>query len=155
MKAYKAILPIVGLVIVALALFGLGLLAPAQPTMADTVPTPVNVQHPGSPYVMAPFFQAAAHAGDTNSNALQLPTYKVLDVQYVIDQDDAATNTLTLTLQWSNDNTNWSDGPAIVANNSADADSMVQVVNMGRYARINNNVANTNTVTVTVIGLAH
>jgi len=74
------------------------------------------------------------------------------DVQYVIDQ--GTTNTATLTIQWSNDNTNWSDGPALVSNNVADADGMVQVANMGRYTRVASTLGNTNTITITVKAVA-
>lgn len=153
MKAYKMFFPLVGIVLVALALVGLSLLTPAAPISADTVPTPISVQHPGSPYVNVVFVPTTAQAASTNGSGIQLPSYKALDIQFVIDQTDV--NTATLTLQYSNDNSNWSDGPAIVSNNAADADGMVQTANMGRYSRIISTLANTNPVTITVTALAH
>ncbi len=59
-----------------------------------------------------------------------------------------------MTLQYSNDNTNWSDGPAIVAANVADADGMVQASNLGRYSRVYATLGNTNTITITVKAVA-
>lgn len=89
----------------------------------------------------------------TNTRECQIAgVHEVADIQYVIDQA-AATNTLTLTLQYSNDNSHFTSGPDIVAANTADADSLAQYAVFGQYACINATVANTNPVTVTVIGL--
>ena len=76
----------------------------------------------------------------------------VLDIQWIIDQ--GTTNTATLKLQYSNDNSNWSDGPALVTNNVADADGMVQASNLGRYTRVYATLGNTNTITLTVKAVA-
>ena len=78
--------------------------------------------------------------------------HEFADIQYVIDQA-TATNTLTLTLQYSNDNTNFTSGANIVAGNTADADNLAQWALFGQYGCIYADVVNTNTVTVTVIGL--
>jgi hypothetical protein len=129
---------------------------PAVPSYADTVPTPVGAQagSGNTSWLAVDFASASAKAADGASSGFQLPGYDSLDVQFVIDQNDAATNTITINAQWSNDNSNWSDGPAIVSANAADADGMVQVANMGRYTRMYYNLTNTNTVTVTVKAIA-
>ncbi len=86
------------------------------------------------------------------SNAMQLSKYEVLDLQYVIDQ--GTTNTTTLKIQFSNDNTNWSDGINVVANNAADANAMQQFNNFGRYTRLYATLTNANAVTITARAVA-
>jgi hypothetical protein len=144
---------------VILAALVLGVLAlsalftgPASPSYADTVPTPVAAQNAAGGHVFVTFHDGTAIAADTNSSAFQLYPYPVIDYQWVIDQ--GTTNTTTLTIQWSNDNTNWSDGPALVSNNASDADGMVQAANMGRYTRVSADVTNTNDITITVKAVA-
>jgi hypothetical protein len=144
---------------IALAMLLLGLCTITAPApsvaFADTVPTPIAVQNVGQPYLYVNFFSAAPHSTSTRSNAFQLPSYKTLDCQYIIDQ--GVTNTATLMVQWSNDSTNWSDGPVITVTGTAgDADGMVQIANMGRYTSITNTLTYiTTTVTSTVKCLAH
>jgi hypothetical protein len=127
----------------------------ATPSYADTVPTPAAVQagSGGTGWLAVTFDSADAMTADEGSSGFQLAGYDTLDVQFIVDQG-TSTNTTTVNVQWSNDNSNWSDGPAIVSANSADADGMVQVANMGRYTRIYYNVTNTNTVTWTVKAIA-
>jgi hypothetical protein len=129
-KTFVALL--VGLALFALALGALVGPAPT-PSYADTVPTP-SAHNPSPNALYVVFWNASAKAADAGSNSIQLIGYELLDVQYVIDQ--GTVNTTTLKMQYSNDNTNWSDGPNLVAANVADADSMVQVANLGRYTRI-------------------
>jgi hypothetical protein len=127
----------------------------ATPSYADTVPTPAAVQagSGGTGWLAVTFDSADAMTADEGSSGFQLAGYDTLDVQFIVDQG-TSTNTTTVNVQWSNDNSNWSDGPAIVSANSADADGMVQVANMGRYTRIYYNVTNSNTVTWTVKAIA-
>jgi hypothetical protein len=128
----------------------------ATPSYADTVPTPAAVQagSGGTGWLAVTFDAADSINADEGTSGMQLAGYDTLDIQYVVDQADAATNTTTVTLQWSNDNSNWSDGPALVSANSADADGMLQVANMGRYTRIYYNVTNSNAMTWTVKAIA-
>ena len=136
----------------ALLMLAVGLLGQGAPEVsADTVPTPASVNSSSSA-LYVPFWSASAQAASTNSNSYQLMTYELMDVQWIIDQ--GTTNTATLTIQWSNDNSNWSDGPALVSSNVADADGMVQVANMGRYTRVASTLGNTNTITITVKAIA-
>jgi hypothetical protein len=125
------------------------------PTYADTVPTPISAQAgSGSPsWLAVTFWSEDDLAASAASNGIQLPGYDSLDLQYVIDQPTTV-NTTTIKVQWSNDNSNWSDGPTIVSANAADADSMIQVANMGRYTRLYATVSNTETVELTVLGIA-
>jgi hypothetical protein len=130
------------------------LFGPAGPGQAAplAVPTPLAETAGGGDYLNVVFWSADALTADGGSNALQLPGYEVLDLQYIIDQ--GTTNTTTLKIQFSNDNTNWSDGINIVANNAADANGMVQVNNFGRYTRLYADVTNTNAWTITARAVA-
>jgi hypothetical protein len=98
------------------------------------------------------FWDAAAKTADAQSSGYQLMRYELLDIQWVTDH--GTSNPVTLTVQYSNDDTNWSDGPDIVAANAADGDGMVQVSNLGRYTRISADVENANTITLTVKAVA-
>lgn len=136
----------------ALLMLAVGILTgPIQEASADTVPTPA-AHNPSSSALYVPFWSASAKTASAGSNSYQLMTYELLDVQWIIDQ--GTTNTATLTIQWSNDNTNWSDGPALVSNNVADADGMVQVSNLGRYTRVYATLGNSNPITLTVKAIA-
>jgi hypothetical protein len=143
--------------IVALMLMVMALLlgAPAQPAAADTVPTPISAQagSGSSSYLNVVFWSADTLSASAASSAMQLPGYDSLDLQYVIDQPTTV-NTTTIKVQWSNDNSNWSDGPTIVSSNAADADSMVQLANMGRYTRLYATQTGTSAVTITVKAVA-
>ena len=67
--------------------------------------------------------------------------------------DQTNVNTVTLTLQFSNDGENWTDGAALATSNAADAALLQQVNVFGKYARVYANVTNSNPLTVTVIGV--
>ena len=134
-------------------LAALTMVSNAPPVSADTVPTPVYISG-SDDRLFVTFFDADTTVTTENSPGFQLAAYEFMDVQFVVDQTGSPANTTTLKIQWSNDNTNWSDGPNIVASNAADADGMVQVANLGRYTRINKTVAGTNTMTWTVKAVA-
>lgn len=137
---------------IAVLMLAVGILAgPVADVSADTVPTPA-AHNPSSSALYVPFWSASAKAASVGSSGYQLMTYELLDIQWIIDQ--GTTNTATLKLQYSNDNSNWSDGPALVTNNVADADGMVQASNLGRYTRVYATLGNTNTITLTVKAVA-
>ena len=146
---------VVGLVAVALLFVGLLLAgmntaqaAQPGPLMA---PTPVSV----SAAAVAPgevvLFSASVLTEDTYSARVPVAAFQRTDIQHVLDQTDV--NTVTLTLQFSNDGENWTDGAALVSNNAADASLLQQTNLFGKYARVYANVTNSNPVTVTVIGV--
>ena len=135
-------------------LAALSLVSNAPPAIADTVPTPVYISG-SDDRLFVTFFEADTTATTENSSGFQLAAYEFMDVQFVVDHAGTPPNTTTLKIQWSNDNTNWSDGPNIVASSAADADGMVQVANLGRYTRINKTAdANGNAMTWTVKAVA-
>jgi len=99
---------------------------------------------------------STARTADTNGPTVSIPSYSLVDLQTTFDQTVLASgaNTTTLTLQFSNDGANWTNGPALATNNVADSTDLIQAANFGRYTRVNINVSNTNPVTITVLGVA-
>jgi hypothetical protein len=134
-----------------LVMLALGGLMGPEPSLADTVPTPA-AHNPSGDALYVPFWSAAAKTADVASSSHQLMRYELLDVQWVIDH--GTTNTTTLKIQYSNDDTNWSDRPTLVSASAADGDGMVQVTNLGRYTRVYADVTNSETVTITVKAVA-
>lgn len=120
-------------------------------TVQAAAPTPVANINQGDNARLMNWMLTQAITGDTRSCQIA-GLHEFADIQYVIDQA-TATNTLTLTLQYSNDNTNYTSGANLVAGNTADADNLAQWAMFGQYNCIYADVVNTNTVTVTVIGL--
>lgn len=78
--------------------------------------------------------------------AVQVGKYKTIDVQSVVDVGSA--NTITLTLQYSNDGVNFVDGPVVGAV-AADANTMVQYAAFGDVMRLKYDAASTTAITIT------
>jgi hypothetical protein len=140
----------IGLILVALMLAILGSATPSA-AAPEAAPTPVSADYAGGATNVV-FWEAEAITADGGSDAKQLVNYESLDLSYTVDQ--GTVNTTTLKIQFSNDGTNWADGINIVAANAADATGMVQLNNFGRYTRVYADVANSNTVTWTVLAVA-
>lgn len=123
--------------------------AQAAPPLA---PTPVANILGSQQNTYFRFQPATALTADTNTNSIRLDEFNSIDIQYVIDQ--GTVNTTTLTIQYSNDGTNWVNGVALVTNSVADGSDITRVPMFGRYARINQNLTNSNAITITLTGLA-
>lgn len=125
--------------------------AQAAPPPAPT-PLADYIVESGAPRIVT-FQSATAIAADTNTSAIDLlyAGVGVLDLQYVIDQ--GSTNTNTLTIQYSNDNSNWVDGLALVTNNVADASDITRVPVFGRYMRVEQDLTTTDTITITLVAV--
>lgn len=113
-------------------------------------PTPITYNNTNGGARLAPFFQAVGVIADTRV-CFDLQDYDLVDLQYVIDQ--GTVNTVTLTMQYSNNNANFSSGAAVVSANAADADNLNQFHLFGRYNCVFADVTNTNPVTITVLGV--
>jgi hypothetical protein len=146
----KLSLLVMGLVVVALLMLGSmsGGPAKAAPPAAPTPVTGLADTKGGVPFRFQP---ATALTADTATGAVEVMGFDALDVQYVIDQ--GTVNTVTLTIQYSNDGSNWVNGPALVSSNAADAGDLTRFPVFGRFARINQDVANTNPLTVTLLAV--
>lgn len=148
-------------VVVALAVVAvIALVAALAPQSAPTalaappaIPTPASVTRPASPgYITFNPFSASAIAADTTSSCFDVGRQSTIDVLYVIDQ--ATTNTVTLTSQWSVNGTTLAGGVDLVANNTADATDIAQLQVFGRYFCLLANVTNANTITITAQAIA-
>lgn len=140
------------LVVFALALTALAGVAPAA-AAPQAAPTPVSVTRPAADnYVTVAPWSATAITADTTSTCYDVAKYSVIDVLYSIDQ--GTVNTTTLTSKWSIDGTTLVSGVNIVASNAADATDMAQLQVFGRYFCVLADVANSNTVTLTVQAIA-
>jgi hypothetical protein len=86
---------------------------------------------------------------------LNIAAWDDTEMQYVIDQGIVPTNanTITVSLDYSNDKVNWST-TALVTANAADASGWLSPGLTGAYGRLRMAGTNTNTVTLTFIALA-
>ena len=144
---------VIALVVVG-SIVGVGPFDNAQDVQAapPAAPTPIADLVNSNDALNVTFQSATALTADTNTGGSQLPTYEWLDIQYVIDH--GTVNTTTITVQFSNDNSNWVSGPAIVTDSAADGSDITRVPIFGRYVRFNQNLTSANTITITLIGLA-
>jgi hypothetical protein len=101
------------------------------------------------------FDSALRVVNDTNSTALALGNFGVLDVQYVVVGNEGSTP-FTMTVQYSNDNTNWVTGVTLFLNatSTAASTSMTRTHNFGGYTRLAIDTTNTTPLTLTLNALA-
>jgi hypothetical protein len=115
------------------------------------IPTPVSFTHSADKIDPIKRFWAdntVISASGASSNNFILAEAEGLDIHHVIDQG-TSTNTITLTLQFSNDGTNWVNGLNVVVSNTTDINDLLQFNNFGWRTRLYATVANTNNVTLT------
>lgn len=133
-----------------LSMYGLpGLNVDAAPPAA---PTPVANILTADKTAFFRFQPATALTANTNTSGKYVQQFNSLDVQYIIDH--GTTNTTTLTIQYSNDNTNWVDGLALVTSSAADGTSISRVPLFGAYTRVKQVVTNSNPITITLLAVA-
>lgn len=124
--------------------------ASAAPSL---IPTPVSVSSRGTSLAKdVMLYDASVMTTAVASNAQGVAEHEIIDLQWLIDQTDV--NTATIKLQFSNDGTNWVDGATAVSSNAADAGDMQQFALFGKFVRAHTTLANTNPVTITLIGVA-
>lgn len=127
------------------AQFGPDQEALAAPPLAPTPVANILESNQARSFRMQP---TTAISSDTNSTGLELMEFNALDIHTIIDQ--TTTNTTTLKIQYSIDGSNWVTGATLVNNNAADASDITRVPMFGRYARVNQDVTNSNTITITL-----
>ena len=157
----RSIIPFVAAIAIAFILLaGLQIvLAPAPVVVAAPLaaPTPIaNIPGDSGRSLHINFQSALSMSTDTNTSSRLVQGYEYLDAQYVAAQDDG--NRLTITIQFSNDDSNWVDGPILAnfASGSADRTDISRFQLFGRYVRFAQTmeVDNAVPVTITIIGLA-
>jgi len=139
-----------GLLFAAIALLPTYAPVNASPNLA---PTPVANLPGDSGASVVNFQPATALTSDTNTrSSLDLKDFEYVDLSYTIDH--GTVNTTTLTVQYSNDGSNWVNGVALVSNSAADGSDITRIPMFGRYMRVNQDVTNSNAITITLIGVA-
>lgn len=149
------------IVLAFVALFALTSLMPAMDS-AHAAPaaaiTPVAADDPlgqTDDPVLIKFYDGTAVTAD-GQQCRDLSEFRTIDIEYVIDQ--GTTNTVTVQLEHTNGagatNAVNTDGQVIVSANAADADDLNRFDLFGVYTCVDLDVTNTNTLTVTVYGLA-
>jgi hypothetical protein len=137
-------------------LLGLALLVGAllpvatQPVQALSVTPVANlVYSPDRNYF--DLFDEVTVATTTHTSIVDISAQEWCDFEYAVDQeiDGAGVNTSTVTIEYSNDHTNWIDGPALVSDNVADASDMTRLPIFGRYMRVEVSTTSTSTATPT------
>lgn len=123
--------------------------------------TPVAAKDPvgASDARLVRFYDAEQLTAD-DQNCIDLMEYRVIDLEYVVDQTlvASANNTTTVNLEHTNGagstlavNTT---GQVVVSANAADADDLNRFDLFGRYTCVDINLTSANPVTWTVIGIA-
>lgn len=148
-------------VMVAAAIFTLALFAGvfyASPDRAEAAPAaqPTAIQvYPGSGMPQIANFLRAREVNTSTviySPMQNLQQSEKVDLQWVV-VPLSTPNALSIQLQYSNDGTNWIDGPYAIATPMTTTNDMQQFPVFGRYGRIAVEATNANPVEVTVIGL--
>jgi hypothetical protein len=160
-KKTRSVTPLAGALALALILLAALqlVLAPAPAAVAapPAAPTPVaSIPGDSDNSLYINFQSATVIAADTNTTGRLVQGYEYIDFQITTDQTvvGTETNTTTFSVEFSNDNSNWDTGPAILSANAADATEITRIMTFGRYVRVKQDVTNTNNVTVTILGLA-
>ena len=142
------------LVLVAALIFSMSSVTPDTAMAAPMpAPTPVSATDSGGNNAVVTFWSGEALTATGASSVQNVMDFERVDLQTTIDQGTTH-NTVTLKLQFSNDGTNWIDGATVVTANVADAGAMQQYALFGRYARLYATAGNSESVTVTAIGVA-
>ena len=142
------------LVLVAALIFSMSSVSPDTAMAAPApAPTPVSATDSGGNNAVVTFWSGEALTATGASSVQNVMDFERVDLQTTIDQGTTP-NTVTLKLQFSNDGTNWIDGATVVTANVADAGAMQQYALFGRYARLYATAGNSESVTVTAIGVA-
>ena len=142
------------LVLVAALIFSMSSVTPDTAMAAPApAPTPVSATDSGGNNAVVTFWSGEALTATGASSVQNVMDFERIDLQTTIDQGTTP-NTITLKLQFSNDGTNWIDGATVVTANVADAGAMQQYALFGRYARLYATAGNSESVTVTAIGVA-
>ena len=144
----------VALVLMAALIFSMSAGTPDTAMAAPApAPTPVSATDSGGNNAVVTFWSGEALTATGASSVQNVMDFERVDLQTTIDQGTTP-NTVTLKLQFSNDGTNWIDGATVVTANVADAGAMQQYALFGRYARLYATAGNSESVTVTAIGVA-
>lgn len=118
-----------------------------------TPPSALGGMSTGRGAALISLFPSRAITQTTVGRAVWLADSTALDLQYVASA--AATNTLTVTVRHSNDGVHWVTGSVVgVGSVTSTVTGMTRTHNYGAYTSVEVTLANTNTITVTVLAVA-
>lgn len=139
------------LALISLTLIPLGGLTQAAPPAA---PTPIaDFLMPVKNASAFPFQAATRLTGDTATAGIEVMNLSAVDIQYTTVHTAGEVNTTTLTVQYSNDNTNWTNGLTLATANAAATTDLTRVPVFGRWMRINQDTTNANAITITILAV--
>jgi hypothetical protein len=112
--------------------------------------TPVAVTNPlkGEVAGVMRYFNTVAVTADTRV-CQDLGAYRVADIQYIADH--GTSNPVTITLQHSNNNSNFTNGQRIVVNSTADGNALNRYDLYGKFSCVFADVTNSNSLTLTIL----
>lgn len=143
----------VGMFVVALALLALSVGIGSLSAAPLAAPTPAVSGYASNVRPQAvEFWSGDALVASGGSDVVNVSQFQTLDVQYVVDH--TVVNTTTVKIQFSNDNSNWSDGVNLVASSAADGNGMQQLQVFGIYARMYATLTSADPITWTIKALA-
>lgn len=145
----KVLLSILAIVLAALIATSARMHVQAAPAAWPTPAASINI---GDTIPNRVTFMSNRAITETTRSCQAAQRAEFADIQYDIDQA-AATNTLTLTLEYSIISGVYEAGPTLVGANGADADDMEQYPVFGSTTCVLATVVNTNPVTITVAGM--
>lgn len=132
-----------------IAILFVSLLGPVSGPAYASAPTPQTFNPPARDSEAFTFFSAKSITSDTRE-CLDMRNFSAADISYVIDE--GTTNTITLKLQFSNDNVHFYDSAqTVVAAATTDSDGFQRYLLFGRFVCIYADVSNTNAVVITAI----
>lgn len=150
-------------VVMAIAILAIMVTSLLTPNLAPATAAPqaaVTVVAAGAPItgdtsVLIKFYDGEALTAD-DQECRDLPEFRVIDLEYVVDQ--GTVNTTTVTLEHTNGagatNAVNTTGQTVVSANAADADDLNRFDLFGYTTCVDINVTNANAITWTVYGLA-
>jgi hypothetical protein len=150
MKTFRVLVVMAALCVALLAGVLIGGNGPA-PAQALSVTPVANLVTSNARQLFQPM-TAKALTADATTGAMEISSFSWADFAYTVDE--GTSNPFTVTVQYSNDKSNWVSGATIAANVSSDGSDMTRLPLFGQYMRLSADVENTNTVTLTLSALA-
>jgi hypothetical protein len=152
---YPAVLAMALVLLIALAFGSIRAENAVAAPAAAVTPVAATLPNGGGETAVIKFYAAERLTAD-DQECRDLREYRVIDLEFVVDQTD--TNTTTVTLEHSNGagatlavNTT---GQTVVSANAADADDLNRFDLYGAFTCVDINVTNSNPVTWTVYAVA-
>lgn len=161
MRHSKALISGAAALVMLLALVSALAQRPASVTAApQAIVTPVASVLYDDTFGRLTFLAGTSVTADGGGTTQNVSPFRTCDVQW--DVDVTLVNTTTLTLQFSNDNTYWSNGAVVASAVTTDtgrsttgSGNLSQFAVFGRYGRVYYDVTNSSPITPSISALCH